>query len=532
MFPRPRLSSPLGLLAVALALAIVAQSTSFQAALAARPSPKKGKAKPKIKLPDMSTPEAKLRALEWFRARGPWKSIKHTGTFASKDLDHSLEAELHLPAGRYAPLVDDATFIRRVSLDLLGRLPEGNDVAAFVADHEGDKRGRLIKKLIDTEGFARRWAHFWRGVIFYNTQAPANRLDYPAFEKWLAGQFTEHAGWDRIVAQMLAADGKKKEHGPDNFPLACENKPTVLAAETTRVFMGVSLQCAECHDHPFDRWKQTQFHELAAFFSPGKYFLTDTRNPEVKTEMQPRFLLGEQPPMQLNANQRRVAIAAYLVYNPANYWFARAYVNRVWNELMGDGFYAVDSLGPDGDVVHKLIVNRMAAMFRNELFDPRWPFLVIMNSRAYQRRIREPRGPDDLFAAVRPTRLRPDQVAAAIERVTGNDKLTSDVERLFDVDPSVPLGEVDGAIQQTLFLMNNGALQAGIQRGPLTQRLLKTADDGQLLDDLYLELFSRPPTDGERRRGVAYIKQIGKRPEAVADLVWTLVNSTEFIARR
>jgi hypothetical protein len=521
-------------LVVAVTIAAFAQPPSTHAARAAKPAKpaRKSKPKPAVKLPDVSTPEAKLRALEWFRARGPWRSIKHTGTFASKDLDHSLEAELKLPANRYAPLIDDATFIRRVSLDLVGRLPEATEVTAFVADQESDKRSRLIKKLIETDGFARRWAHFWRGVIFYNSPAPANRLDYAAFEKWLADQFAQHVGWDRIVAQMLAADGKKKEHGPDNFPLACENKPTVLAAETTRVFMGVSLQCAECHDHPFDRWKQTQFHELAAFFSPGKYYLTDTRNPELKTEMRPRFLLGEEPPVQLNANQRRVAIAAYLVYNPANYWFARAYVNRVWNELMGDGFYAVDSLGPDGDVVHKLIVNRMAYVFRNQLFDPRWPFEVIMNSRAYQRRMREPRGPGDLFAAVRPTRLRADQVAAAIERVTGNDKLTGDVERLFDADPSVPLSDVDGAIQQTLFLMNNGALQSGIQRGPLTQRLLKTSDDGQLINDLYLELFSRPPTDGERRRGIAYIKQVGKRPEAVADLVWTLVNSTEFIARR
>ena len=484
------------------------------------------------KLPDMSTPEAKLKALEYFRQRGPWKTIKHSGTLVSKDVDRALELEKKLPEGRYAPLADDAAFLRRATFDLTGRPPEAKQVLAFVADKAKDKRAKLIEGLLETDEFARRWARFWRTVMFYNSSVPANRLDYAAFEDWLAGMFKQHAGWDQITARILAADGKKKEVGPDNFILACENKPTLLASETARVFMGVSIQCAECHHHPFDRWKREQFHELAAFFSPGKYYMPDLGQPENKTEMPARFLLGETPPPNIKADARRVAVAAFLVYNPNNYWFARAYVNRIWSELVGDGFYAVDSLGPDEDVTHKLIVNRMAYMFRNQQFDPRWPFRLIMNTRLYQRQIRELKSSGELFTAVRASRLRPDQVAQSLRRIVGNDKFAEQAEHIFVVDPSIPLADVEGSIQQSLFLMNNPALQAAIKSGPLTQRLVKISSNDKLVEELYLDLLSRKPTAAEQRRSQEYLKTVANRTEATADLVWVLVNSTEFISRR
>lgn len=485
------------------------------------------------KPPDVKTPAGKLKALEYFRATGPWKSIKHSDSFTSKDLDRSLEHEIKLPESRYAKVVDDATFFRRVSFDLTGGPPKPEELTAFIADPTRDKRAKLIDQLLDGDAFAGRWARFWSNVMLFNSQVDLRRLNADALETWVADQFRRKSGWDQIVAQILAADGKNKDNGPDNFALACENKPTQLAAETTRVFMGVSIQCAECHDHPFDRWKRIQFHELAAFFSPGRYYMPDLQHPEEKTEVPAKFLLGESPPPSLPADARRVAMAAYLVYNPNNYWFARAYVNRVWNELLGDGFYAVDSLGPDGDVSHKLIVNRMAYVFRNRQFDPRWPFRVIMNSQSYQRQSRSLSSSDVLFTAVRATRLRADQVARAIAAVVGNDKLEPQIERIFNVDPSLPQSDVKGAIQQALFLMNNPALQSGIKTGPLANRLKKITSDDKLVAELYLALLGREPNERERRRTLDYLRNNNSnRPEAVNDLVWVLVNSTEFLSRR
>lgn len=484
------------------------------------------------KLPDMKSPESKLKALEYFRLSGPWKVVKHNDSFGSKDLDRSLEHEIKLPESRYARRVDDATFFRRVSFDLTGQPPKSDEVTKFVADGEHTKRAKLIDRLLESDAFAQRWARFWTNVMLFNSQVDRRRLNAGALEKWLADQLRRKSGWDHIVAQILAADGKDKDSGPDNFSLACENQPTQLAAETTRVFMGVSIQCAECHDHPFDRWKRIQFHELAAFFSRGTYYMPDLQHPEQKKEVPAKFLLGERPPPGIPADARRVAVAAYLVYNPNNYWFARAYVNRVWNELLGDGFYAVDSLGPDSDVSHKLIVNRMANVFRNRQFDPRWPFRTIMNSESYQRQSRTVDGSDVLFTAVRPTRLRADQVAGAIAAVVDNDKLSAEIERIFNVDPSLPLADVKGAIQQALFLMNNPTLQSGIKSGPLVKRLLAVSSDEKLVAELYLSLLGREPNDRERRRALDYLKHNGKRQDAASDLVWVLVNSTEFLARR
>src|SRR5690606_12619379 len=116
-----------------------------------------------------------------------------------------------------------------------------------------------------------------------------------------------------------------------------------------------------------------------------------------------------------------VAGAAYLIYNPDNYWFARAFVNRVWNELIGDGFYSVDSLGPDKDVVHQLVVNRMAAMFRNKGFKLKWLYRLILNSHAYQREMRSIQSDAELFTAVRPVRLRPYEVADNVELLVGEN---------------------------------------------------------------------------------------------------------------
>ncbi len=155
-----------------------------------------------------------------------------------------------------------------------------------------------------------------------------------AFEDWLFSEFKENTSWDRVVSEMISAspqrqkdvkpeeNGWQQDHGPNNFVLACERKPDVIASETARIFMGISVGCAECHDHPFDRWKREQFHEMAAFFASGKYYMTDQDDPSKKSEVKAVFLLGEEPPPSLKPDQLRVAAAAYLVYNSDNYWFA------------------------------------------------------------------------------------------------------------------------------------------------------------------------------------------------------------------
>lgn len=499
--------------------------------------------KPTIKLPPLKSPEDKLKFLEAIRQSMPInRPGAKTVAYTSADLDKSLEFELRPVASDLAPPASDEVFLRRVSIDLTGALPTDAAVRAFVADTDRHKRSKKIDELVASKDYARNWAKFWRHIIFFGTNAPRNRTNPQALEDWLAAQFEKNVRWDHVVSELVSATPKpnkeKKDDfgqnvGQNNFVLACENKADELATQTARLFMGISIQCAECHDHPFDQWKREQFHEMAAFFAPGKYYMTDQRDPTKKTQMQARFLLGEKPPADLNADARRVAVAAYLIYNQDNYWFARAYVNRVWSELMGDGFYSVDSLGPDKDVTHKLIVNRIASVFRYKDFDSKWLFRLIMNSQTYQREIRTISDDAKLFTAVRPSRIRADQLTLNLRRFVGeNQGLERNLVRTFDLDPALPQRDVEGSIQQALILMNNGTIHGQLAKSALRKKLVETRDDGKMLDDLYLGVLARFPTKNEKDRATTHLKKVGNRNEAIDDLLWVLLNSAEFLTKR
>ena len=511
-----------------------------------RKSSGKKKAKPKSpKLPALKTPADKRKFLELIRHSMPVRRVSTKIRYLSGDLDRSLEYRIKLPASRFAPQISDERFVRRAYLDLVGKPPRARVVSEFVADETRRKRARLIDQLLVTRDYSRKWARYWTNVIFYDSTAKKNRVSPKALENWLAEEFHKGSRWDRIVAELVSAmpvrnKGQKKNKnewgqktGPNNFVLAYDDKPVLVAAQTARIFMGISIQCAECHDHPFDRWKREQFHELAAFFSKGKYFMTAEGNPAKKTEMQPRFLLGEKPPPKLTRHQRRVAVAAYLVYNQDNYWFARSFVNRVWNELVGDGFYAVDSLGPGQDAYHTAIVNRIAAIFRYRDFDPKWVFRLLMNSMAYQREIRTIEDDAALFTAVRPSRLRAAAVIAATQNVTGPDKnLRKQLGEAFKVDPSIPQRDLEGSIQQALLMLNSRTLETRLKNSGLKKRLVAINPPRRLLEQLYLGTLARRPTDKEIKRGLTHLRKVPNRAEAIEDLLWVLVNSTEFITKR
>ena len=508
-----------------------------------RPTPKPP---PAVKnLPDLKTPEDKLRFLEMIRASFP--AIRTNSiSFQPSDLDKMLERYVSEGTStEFAPVVDDETFLRRVSLDLAGTVPTAGQVKAFVADPDPKKRPRVIDELLASDEYARKWARYWRSVIFYESEANPNSVNPQALEDWLCEQFDAGAPWDRIVAELVSAspqrvkdkkpqeNGWQQDHGPNNFILACDRKPEIIASQSARIFMGISIGCAECHDHPFDDWERAQFHELAAFFAPGRYYMTDQADPTQKSEVQARFLLGEEPPLGLKPDQRRVALAAYLIYNPDNYWFARAYVNRIWNEMMGDGFYSVDSLGPDKDVVHQLVVNRIAASFRNKAFDMRWLLSLIANSQAYQREIRTIDSDSELFTAVRPARLRSYEVADSVARLVGeHDGLQKSITDTFDQNPSIPQRDLEGSVQQALLLMNSPGLHDRLAKGPLKNELLKLTDDRELVREAFLAVLARTPTDDESSRYVSYLRELGNRDEAIDDIVWVLINSAEFITKR
>ena len=485
----------------------------------------------------------KLAMLEKIHQSFPPKKSGASLVYSSSDLDRDLTLRIGAAESEYANVINDEGFLRRVSFDLIGQPPEPEDVKEFLANTDAKKRAKKIDELLASSDYGQHWGHYWRTAVMHNAPGKKKLLNPQALEDWFADEFEQNTGWDRIVCELLAATPRKpkkdekdgpQDYGPNNYALAFENEPEELASQTARLFMGINIQCAECHDHPFDKWKREQFHELAAFFSSKPYYMPDAHDPSQKKVMHARFLLGEVPPKYIDTpDGRRVAVAAYLVYNPDNHWFARAFVNRIWNELLGDGFYSVDSLGPDKECHYQPVIVRLASAFRSKDFNVKWLFRTIMNSQAYQRESRTLGQNEKLFTAVRPSRMRPDQVIASLENVIDSlGKTRRSVATIFDADLSLPQDLLEGSIQQALLLMNNETIQKGLKASDLKQQLVAITDDDEMLNELYLGVLARKVTPAELVRGRSHLKRAASRSEAVDDLIWILVNSTEFVTKK
>ncbi len=191
-------------------------------------------------------------------------------TLTSADIDRLVNSYLakNAPKVDLAPTTTDVEFVRRVYFDLIGKPPTPDQFTAFVRDRSHDKRARLIDHLLNNREWARNWARYWRDVVkYHSTNENPARVRFDAMEDWLADQFQANTPWDQIVTRLITATGRNDENGAVAFPLAYEAQPVEMAGEVSRIFLGVQIQCAQCHDHKTDAWKRVQFHEFAAFFA-------------------------------------------------------------------------------------------------------------------------------------------------------------------------------------------------------------------------------------------------------------------------
>jgi hypothetical protein len=476
--------------------------------------------------------------------------------------------------------------------DLTGRLPGPAGREAFLADSDPAKRARLIDRLLDSEAFARHWAGYWRGVIMSrdtDAQVLLRVIRGEALEHWLFEQFKAGRDWASVTRAMITAEGTMQLTDPEKVGAAAfllghrgPGADEERAAETARVFLGLQLQCAQCHDHPSDVWKRTQFHELAAFYartsekigragmSPaltlvsapdGEHQMPVLGNPGETTTIHPRFLSDRAVPPGLGDTERRAALAD-AVTSTANPWFAAAYVNRAWGELMGWSFcQPVDDLGPRRDVTFPGVLARLAASFQGGGCDPKAPFRAILNSQAYQAQARPaaPSGGRAGAASPCPTVLRADVAWQALVDVLGRPPeppsravprrpsplaislfnrvqgFEAAFKRAFHFDPSSKPDEVQTSIPQALLLMNNPSIDERIRakEGNLLGGLLaEYPGDGDALRALFVRVLAREPTGRERERCQAYVDRAGNRAEAFEDLLWALINSTEFQTKR
>jgi hypothetical protein len=501
-----------------------------------------------------------------------------TAREAARQIDAALTRGLdHSAALR--PTADDATFLRRVSLDLTGTLPRPDEVHAFAADPDPHKRAKRIDRLLAGEAYAVNWGRYWRDVLTYHTPASGNYLRWQLFDQWLVEQVRRNRRWNEIVSALVTATGINDECAPVNY-LTCQfGNPVEIAATTSRVFLGVQIQCAQCHDAKTEPWKREQFHQLVAFFGrariiqhkdvggrgtpyaiegrdTGQYQMTDKKDPGHLIPMQPRFLTGEAVSLDAPDAERRAALARFLT-GPQNPWFARAYVNRMWTALMGWGFYpGVNDLGAGQKPQYPEVLDLLAAEWTATGYDMRWLFRTLANTQTYQRRLQpRPHSQSVRPVAVCPNRLRPEQLFEALVQTLGfdpNDKtmpapaassapavsrhtgLRHMVYQAFQVDPSLPAAEVQGTIPQALLMMNSvlvNTYTAAKGHTFLAEALAKGMPDEQLLVALYERTLAREPRAEELDVCKRYLKKVGDRKEALEDVFWSLVNSTEFLTK-
>src|SRR5262245_48031284 len=483
-----------------------------------------------------------------------------------------------VPSGTVLPaVVDDAIFLRRVTLDLTGRLPDPEEVRRFVADRASDKRVRRIDELLDSEAYAINWGRYWRDVVTYHTPASANYLRWKLFDDWWTTQLRRNRPWDQILSALVTATGVNDETAPVNYLTALYGNPVEIAATTSRVFLGVQIQCAQCHDAKTEPWQREQFHEFAAFFgrarliqhkdvdgrgtpyaieprADGQYGMTNKKHPDRLIPMQPKFLTGEAVSIDATDQERRQALARFLT-SPKNPWFARAYVNRVWTCLMGWGFYpSVSDLGSSVTPRYPQVLDALARDWVCSGYDVKWLFRTIMLTQAYQGRVQPPAG-DSPAAAVCPVRLRPEQVFEALQKALGfdeNDKtipapaptsapavqrhtgLRNMVYQAFKENPSAPADEVHGPIPQALVMMNSVLVHVATSaqgKTLLADLLAEGQTDDEIVTALYERVLARRPRNEELATCRKYLAKVPDRKEALEDILWALVNSTEFLLK-
>jgi hypothetical protein len=483
-----------------------------------------------------------------------------------------------------ARVADDAEFFRRAHLDLAGRIPSVTEVRDFLDDDRPDKRRLWVDRILRADpdddsyrdAYATHFANVWRASLLAQTNLQA-QIQQPALELWLRDRLAANAGYDQIVRDLLTQQatpgarsalfaGGPAEGSPAAFFAANEFRPENMAGSTARLFLGVSLECAQCHDHPFAKWTRGQFWEYAAFFTDlpqqgranvnpqggrpaplprGAIKIMDTD--KVATA---KFLDGAEPEWKGDGTRPTLVDWMTAADNP---FFAKAAVNRLWAHFFGVPLVGATE-GDDAEppAAHVALLDELARSFAAHNFDLRFLARAITASQTYQRTsaVTDPSHKDTKLFARMPLRgLTPEQLFDSLAVAT----------EFRDPTPADPLVGLRGgqqspraqfvakfpgqqqptdyqtSILQALYLMNSEFVAD--RTSPQKNRTLATlsaqkTDTARKIESLYLVVLSRKPRPEESERLVKYVdtSAAARQPErALADVFWVLLNTPEFL---
>ncbi len=462
----------------------------------------------------------------------------------------------------------DEEFIRRVYLDLAGRIPSVSEVRAFLASDDPDRRERVVATLLENPAWVRHMTIVWRNALIPQAVMQADlRPLVPGFEAWLWERLAAKTPYDRLVREILTTDVQavspfvvRDAVRPDAFFAAGRLKPENLAAATTRAFLGVRLDCAQCHDHPFDRWKQDQFWKLAAFYSelpassPGAVSMQEAggspgtiRIPDTDQVVSAVFLTGEVP---RDTRFLREQLADWIT-SPNNPWFARMAVNRLWAQFFGRGFVdPIDDFSDANPAVHPEVLDLLAEQFVAHDFDLTFVIRSITASQVYQRsgvQTHASQSDTSMFARAAVRGLTPEQFFDSLAEAVGfyqpyrqDNPFVIDMTsargrflELFRSDGESVL-EHETTILQALAMMNGDFTgEATSLKDSRTLRAVTEfplMSDSERLETLFLAALARRPSPSERDR---FLRFLDTHPDgqaaALSDIFWVLLNSSEFL---
>lgn len=506
-------------------------------------------------------------------------------------IDEHIFAKLRSLRMNPSPVCDDTVFIRRAYLDLLGLLPTAEEARQFVASSDPDKRNQLIDALLSRPEFAEFWAQKWSDLL-RNEEKTLDRKGVQHFYAWIRHSIAVGKPLDQFVRELIASRGSTYSNPPANFYRALRD-PLTRAESTAQLFLGVRLQCAKCHNHPFDRWTQDDYYSWANLFARVDYEIIENRrrdrndkhefdgeqivymadkggvkHPETGQTPAPRFLAAGARPIDPD-DDRLLQLAEWLT-SPDNEQFARAQVNRIWYHLMGRGIVdPIDDFRATNPPANPELLDALADDFVTHGFDLRHTIRTMMRSRTYQLSAvpNETNRDDQInFSHALVRRLSAEQLADAVSYVTGvaisyngyplgvragalpgvrairfRDKRPSRGDAfltLFGKPPRLETCECERSNETTL----SQAFQ--LISGPLVNDLLRDSEnrlgrllgsqrtDAEIVEELYWTALSRPPTEDEQSAALAHLERASSRRVGLEDLAWSLMNANEFLLRR
>ncbi len=481
-------------------------------------------------------------------------------------IDQLVNAKLRKLRIDPSPLCSDEEFLRRAYIDLVGLLPSVEEYERFMNDSSPDKRARLIDELLGRKEFTELWVSKWAEWLMMRS---SNRTSYKSivlYYNWLSEQIANNVPLDEMVRKLIASNGGTFRNPATNF-YQIETNTLKVAENVAQIFMGMRIQCAQCHNHPFDRWTQDDYYGFAAFFSQigrktGEDYREtiifdrgggEVRHPVGGRVMKPKFL-GDAVP-ELNGRDRREVLAEWLA-SPRNPWFARNFANRIWAHFFGMGIIdPVDDVRVSNPPSNPELLDELARRFTESGYDVRQLVREICNSATYQRStVRNPSNESDErnFAHQNIRRIKAETLSDCISQVT----------RTKDKFRGLPLGaravqiadgrttnyflttfgratratacscevKMEPTLSQALHLLNGPTVNQKIRQGGVIAAYRKQGlEPLQIVERLYITCLTRKPTPEEIEHFKPLFSEGANVDQALEDIFWALLNSREFL---